>query len=504
MADPDIARRRLLAGMALGVGASALGGFERSASAGTDSFSPSPANGEYSADFVVVGAGFAGLSCARKLVSEGYSVKVVEARERVGGRVVNQPIPGYPGDVVEGGGEFIGPTQDRIAELARQVGVDTFATYTHGKAVNFYNGHASQYSGRFPFRVLLGALESGEVILRLNRLAKKVPLDAPYKAHYAERWDSQTFQSWMDRNVLTPGGKYLLTLAIQSVFSVEPRDLSLLHVLFYIHSAGDLNLLVDTEGGAQQDRFVGGSQRVAENVAQALGDSVLLNAPVHEITQNDNGVTVSGEGFTVQGRAVVVAMAPTLTSRIRYTPELPGLRDQLCQHVPMASIWKVHTVYPTPFWRDNGLNGQATSDTGIVRTTFDNSPPSGTPGVLMGFIDGTQARLTTRMSAEERRAAVLDSFTRYFGEQAASPVGYLEQNWQAERYSRGGPIGYFPPGAWTGFGMALREPFGRIHWAGTETSEVWSGYMDGAVRSGLRAAEEMISAGSSVTTGRGS
>lgn len=238
MSDPDIARRRVLTGMALGAGASALGGYERSVFAQAP---PQPASGEYTADFVVVGAGFAGLNCARRLVAEGYSVKVIEARDRVGGRVVNQPIPGYPDDVVEGGGEFIGPTQDKIAALARQVGVDTFATYTQGKTVNDYNGHLSQYGGRFPFRVLLGAIESGEVILRLNRLAKKVPLDAPYKARRAERWDAQTFQSWMDRNVLTPGGKYLLTLAIQSVFSVEPRDLSLLHVLFYIHSAGDLN-----------------------------------------------------------------------------------------------------------------------------------------------------------------------------------------------------------------------------------------------------------------------
>lgn len=194
-------------------------------------------------------------------------------------------------------------------------------------------------------------------------------------------------------------------------------------------------------------------------------------------------------------------MAPTLTSRIRYSPELPGLRDQLCQHLPMATIWKVHAVYPTPFWRANGLNGQATSDTGIVRTTFDNSPPSGSPGVLMGFIDGTEARLATRMTDDERRSAVLESLTRYFGDQAAQPTGYMEQNWQAEAYSRGGPIGYFPPGVWTGFGVTLREPCGRIHWAGTETAEVWSGYMDGAVRSGQRAAEEMIAAESSAALG---
>lgn len=493
MAVPDSARRRLLAGMALGTGASVLGGFEGAAFAQA---SPQSARGEYSADFVVVGAGFAGLNCARQLVAKGYSVKVVEARDRVGGRVVNQSIPGHPESVVEGGGEFIGPTQDKIAALAQQVGVDTFATYTQGKTVNYYNGHLSQYGGRFPFRVLLGAIESGEVILRLNRLAKKVPLEAPYKARHAARWDAQSFQGWMDRNVFTPGGQYLLTLAIQSVFSVEPRDLSLLHVLFYIHSAGDLNRLVDTEGGAQQDRFVGGSQLVAEKVAQALGDRVLLNSPVREIAQDDNGVTVSGDDFAVQGRRVVVAMAPTLTSRIRYTPELPGLRDQLCQHVPMASIWKVHAVYPTPFWRAQGLNGQVTSDSGIVRATFDNSPPGGTPGVLMGFIDGSEARRATRMTADDRRAAVLDSLARYFGDPAASPTGYLEQNWQAEPYSRGGPIGYFPPGVWTGFGQTLREPFGRVHWAGTETSEVWSGYMDGAVRSGQRAAEEVIAAGS--------
>jgi monoamine oxidase len=451
-----------------------------------------PASGPLSADVVVIGAGLAGLTAAKELVKSGKSVLVLEARDRVGGRTLNQPIGG--GKIVEAGGEFIGPTQDRIQALADEMGVKTFPTYNAGKYVDYRNGRRTTYSGRIPLSDPVATAEAAVALQRLDDMASKIPPDAPYDAPRALELDSQTFQTWMDRNLVNPDTKALVTLAIESILLAEPRDLSLLHVLFYIRSAGNLNLLLNTQGGAQQNRFVGGSQLVSIRLAERLGDRVRLSSPVRRIIQDDGGVRVEGDGFSVQAQRAIVAVPPALAGRIEYLPGLPPLKDQLFQRLPMGTIVKVHCIYETPFWRAQGLAGQATSDTGLVRVTFDNSPPDGTPGVLMGFIEGEEARVATMMDPEERKLAVIQDFVRYFGSQAANPLAYLEQDWTKEVYSRGGAVGFFPTGVWTSYGRMLREPCGRIHWAGTETSTIWCGYMDGAVRSGERAAVEVLHA----------
>lgn len=479
-----ISRRNLLTGAAAGAAAAAVP-WKGAAAA-------SRARGTMSADVVVIGAGFAGLAAARDVAAAGRSVLVLEARNRVGGRVLNHSIGG--GDVIEVGGQWIGPTQDRIAAMAADVGVETFPTYDEGSYVDYRNGRRFAYDGRIPPSDPAGAVEAGVTIERLNMMASEVPRRRPWRADDADEWDSQSFQTWMDDNLTTPGGKELVELAIQAVFSTEPRDLSLLHVLFYIHSAGSLDHLINTSGGAQQDRFVGGSQLVAQRVARSLGDRILLSSPVRRIARDRTGVTVTGHRFCVRAKRVIVAVPPALAARIDYRPALSGVRDQLTQRVPMGTVIKVQCLYPEPFWREDGLAGQATSDTGPVKITFDNSPPDGSPGVLMGFIEGDEARDASRWSRRQRRAGVLESFARYFGDKALHPEAYIERDWSAEQYSRGGYAGFFPTGVWTGYGAALRRPVGRIHWAGTETSPIWNGYMDGAVRSGERAAREVLAA----------
>jgi monoamine oxidase len=236
---------------------------------------------------------------------------------------------------------------------------------------------------------------------------------------------------------------------------------------------------------------VGGAQPISAAAARALGRRVVLRSPVRRIVQERRRVRVESDRLAVQARRVIVALPPTLAGRIEYRPGLPALRDQLTQRVPMGSVIKIHAVYDAPFWRDEGLTGQATSDTGPVKITFDNSPPDGSPGVLLGFIEGQEARAWGRRPAGERRQAVLGSFARYFGPRASSPRDYVEMNWGEERWSRGCYVGYTPPGVLLDFGSALREPVGRVHWAGTETATVWNGYMDGAVQSGQRAAAEV-------------
>jgi monoamine oxidase len=446
---------------------------------------------ELEADVVVVGAGLAGLVAAKEVRAAGGSAVVLEARDRVGGRTLNEPIG--DGKLVEVGGQWIGPGQERMALLAREMGVDTFPTHSQGQNLIEFDGRLTRYRGSIPRIGPHVLADLGQARLKINRLARRVPLDAPWTAPDARRLDSQTFWSWMRRNVYTAAGRAMIELSIQAVWAAEPADLSLLHVLFYTHSAGGFDLLVDTEGGAQQDRFVGGSQLVSIRLAERLGDAVRLSAPVRSIEHGDDGVTLHADGVTARGRRAIVALPPTLTSRIAYYPPLPGHRDQLTQRMPQGSVIKCMAIYDEPFWRAEGLSGMATSDTGPAKIVFDNSPPDGSPGVLLGFLEGERARALGRLPAEERRRAVVEGLARVFGPRAARPERFIERSWAEEEWTRGCYGCYMTPGGWTSFGDALRAPIGPIHWAGAETATVWNGYMDGAVRSGERAAREALS-----------
>jgi monoamine oxidase len=444
------------------------------------------------ADFVVVGAGLAGLAAARDLAAGGASVIVLEARDRVGGRTLNEEIG--DGKVVEVGGQWIGPTQDRLAALAAHVGVDTYPTYTQGENLLERSGRISRYRGTIPRLNPLALVDVEVAQRRLGRLARSVVVDAPWETPGAAKLDSQTVATWMRRNMRTRLGRSLLELGIEAVWAAEPEDLSLLHMLFYIRSAGSLDLLFDTEGGAQDSRFVGGSQLVSVRLAERLGDRIVLNAPVRRLVQHGSGLDAYADGVTVRAKRAIVAIAPPLAARIVYDPPMPGHRDQLTQRTPLGTVAKCMAIYDEPFWRGEGLSGQGLSLTGPIRLTYDNSPPDGSPGVLLGFLEGRHARNWGRATPQDRRDAVLRTFTTLFGPKAGSPERYVERLWAEEEWTRGCYGCHLPPGAWTAYGSALLEPVGRIHWAGAETATVWNGYMDGAVSSGERAAGEVLQA----------
>lgn len=443
-------------------------------------------------DVVIVGAGLAGLVAARRLTSAGRSVLVLEARDRVGGRIYTTYLP--DGTFLDQGGQWIGPNQHRLIALAEELEVKTFPTYDTGNNIEYYQGQPSVYASAVSMRDPAITMEAVETMLELNLLAQEVPLDAPWTAERAAEWDSQTVASWSMANIASEDVRAWLMLIVQSVFSCEPRDLSFLHFLFYIHSGGSLNELASVTRGAQERRFSGGSQQIAIRMAATLGESVVLNSPVSAITQDERRVYVESDKMVVTAQHTIVALPPTLAGRIRYRPKLPATRDQLTQRMPMGTVIKVHCCYDTPFWREAGLSGQVASDSGPVRITFDNSPENGTPGILLGFIEGDDGRIWGQRTLEERRDAVLACMVRYFGEQTQKPFAYIEQNWADEEYSRGCYAGYMPPGVLSMYGSALRTPIGRIHWAGTETATIWNGYMDGALQSGERAAAEILSA----------
>jgi monoamine oxidase len=445
------------------------------------------------ADVVVIGAGLAGLAAARELRAAGREVIVLEARDRVGGRTLNEPIG--DGKVVEIGAQWVGPTQDRVLAMIRELGLETFPTYAEGRNIFERGGRISHYKGTIPRANPFGLAEVGIAMRRLNRMAAEVDPASPWTAPKASRWDSETFATWMRRRVRTQAARDILRLAIIGVWAAEPEDVSLLHVLFYIRSAGTLEVLTDTEGGAQQDRIIGGSQLISLRMAEELGEGVVeLSSPVRRIQHGPNGVGVGSDRLAVQARHAIIAVPPTLAARISYGPALPARRDGLSQRMAQGSVVKCMAVYERPFWREQGLSGAVTSVTGPVSVGFDNSPPDGAPGVLLGFLEGRAARDAADLPQDERRTLVAECFARLFGPEAAEPIAYVDRAWGADEWSRGCYGGFMTPGAWTDYGRAIREPIGPIHWAGAETALVWNGYMDGAIGSGQDAARAVLAA----------
>jgi len=343
-------------------------------------------------DAVVVGAGLAGLVTAQWLVAQGRTVRVLEARDRVGGRVLNGTTA--DGHVVELGGQWIGPNQDRISSLALDLGVATFPTYNEGQNIVSYQGKLRRYTGAIPKLPPHVLADIGSAQSRLDKMARTVPLDAPWAAPDAEEWDGETVETWIRRHMRTEGGRSMLRLAVTAVFAAEACDLSLLHFLFYVNSGGQLDRMMNVAGGAQERRFVGGAQLIPDRLAQRLADVLVTSAPVRAIEQDDTGVTVRADGHTVRGTYAVVCVPPTLAGRIEYTPLLPAQRDQLTQKLPMGSVMKVLAVFDEPFWRRDGLSGQATSDVGPsgsrsttrrpkgARASFSASSRAGTPANL--------------------------------------------------------------------------------------------------------------------------
>jgi monoamine oxidase len=443
-------------------------------------------------DVAVVGAGLAGLVAARDLVAAGLSVLLLEARDRVGGRILNHTLAN--GAVVEVGGQWVGPTQDRVLALAEELGVGLFPTYVEGEHFLAVGGNVERYGGD-DFALPEDALaDVGETQQRLKQMAAEVPLHEPWRAENADTWDAQTLDSWLVADAKTEVGLGYWRTLVPALFSAETAEMSLLHFLFYCRSGGTLDRLVATSGGAQESRLEGGSQQLALRLADRLGEALQLGVPATAIRQDGGGVEVAYDGGVVKAGRAIVAVPPTLAGRIQYSPPLPPLRDQLTQQVPMGYVTKVQIAYPDPFWRAEGLSGSVFSLDDEVSVMFDNSPPDLRCGVLLGFLEGRHARKAGTLAPEERRGLVLSQFAKFFGPHVADPAEYVEKDWVAEEWSRGCYGGRFGTGVWTGYGEALREPVDRIHWAGTETAEVWNGYMDGAIRSVERTAREVLTA----------
>lgn len=448
-------------------------------------------------DVVVIGAGISGLTAARRLKQAGRSVAVIEAGDRVGGRTMNLQVT--DGVITEGGGQWVGPGQDRVLALIEELGLTTFKTFIDGKSIYHRRGRSKRYDGTIPPMSPLAIADFAQLQLRLERMAKSIPLEAPWTARRAQEWDATTFGRWIDEHSFTAEAREMFTMAFTVTNAEDLHSTSLLVQLARIKGGGGIDHAVNITDGAQESRVVGGTAAIADRMAAELGPAVVLDSPVSAVHQDADGVLVRSARLDVRADRVIVAMSPADATRIRFTPDLPTRRSMLQRRWSTGSENKLFAVYDRPFWREQGLNGQAVTDLPVANYVVDNSPPDADVGILLTFHGTAGAGCGQHWSDAilddpvARRDAFLADLTTLFGPDAANPVAYLEKDWTHEQWISG-CVGSRAPGSLTQYTDADRRPIGRIHWAGTETAVLNQGYIDGAVSAAERASSEVLTA----------
>ena len=447
-------------------------------------------------DVVVIGAGASGLTAARDLVAAGLSVVVLEARDRVGGRLWTSEIDGQ---VREVGGQWVSPDQDALIDTLAQLGLDTFSRYRDGESVYIgSDGEAKRFEGEiFPASELTQG-ELVRMIAVLDELVAGIDVAAPWEHPRAREYDQVSFRAWLEQQSPDAEARDNLALFIADAMLTKPAHaFSLLQALQMAASAGSFSNLVDADFILDK-RVIGGLQQVPLRLAEQLGDAVHLDQPVTALRWDDSSVTATSPGFTVNARYAIVAVPPNLYSRISYSPPLPRAKQQSHQHVSLGLVIKVHATYATPFWRDAGLSGTAFSPYQLVHEAYDNTNHNEARGTLVGFVSDQKADDLFALDAAQRRTAILTSLAAYYGEQALSPVTYYESDWAAEEWTRGAYAASFDLGGLSRYGAEQRRPVGPIWFSTSDLAAEGFQHVYGAIRMGRQTAAAIITDATSI------
>ncbi|XP_023238270.1 amine oxidase [flavin-containing] B-like [Centruroides sculpturatus] len=447
---------------------------------------------------IIIGAGISGLSAAKWLRESNIDIIVLEARNRVGGRTLTKKDAsvGY----VDLGGSYIGPSQNHLFRLTRELGINNYKLDETEHVVYYTKGKLYRYfadSPSIPFWNPIVKLDMLNFARTLDKMGEEIPADAPWKAPRAEEWDTMTYHEFVDKICYTKQVRAIAKVFLELALTSSQYEASLLWALWYIKLCNGIVKMISSTNGGQERKFIGGSQQISERIAARLGDSVRLNSPVATIHQLADGVMVKTlNGDIYRANYIIMAIPPMLQMKIHYDPPLPPIRNQMIQRCPMGSVMKAILYYRTPFWRAKGFCGTALIDTDEehpIAGTFDDTKPDGSYPAIVGFVPTDCVRNLATRTKEERKQIFAKCYADVFGlKEFLEPIHYEEYNWMAEQYSGGCYTAMFPPGFLTRYGKVIREPVGRMYFAGTETAVSWSGYMEGAIQAGERAAREVL------------
>ncbi|MBJ7427376.1 MAG: FAD-dependent oxidoreductase [Bacteroidia bacterium] len=439
-------------------------------------------------DVVIIGAGLSGLNAARLLAKAGKNILVLEAQERVGGRTWSQQID--QNNFMDLGGQWIGDGHEQMYKLVSEAGLRTFPSFNEGKNILRLDGTNDEYKGDTPPLGIFALLATQKALNRIDNATSKISLEKPWLSDNANELDNQSVGSFIDETITNSKARKLIKRLLEGELCKSVEDISMLQALSAARSIG--SSFKETGQGAIRDRIRGGAQGVCNFLYSQIKDSVKLNSPVSFVNQMENHILIGNDSFTVKTKKVIITAPLPIVKRIKFTPELPIEKQILINSMEMGTVVKIHVVYATPFWRDNGLSGASVCLDELVELSVDNSVQDSEKGIITSLIHADRAKDLLKLSEQERKEVILKAYANLFGEKALKPILYNDYSFTNNPWIGGAYSGHFKNGDFSKYGEYLAKPSGNIHWAGTETSKLFKGFMEGAVLSGERVAKEIL------------